>query len=246
MPNNRVPLHKLFLNLQRQMATELTTARDCIPHQGAKGDATEDCWLKMLNNHLPMRYRAEKAFIIDCDDKCSDQIDIVIFDQFYSPFLFRQNSSYYVPAESVYAVIEAKQEINKGLLEYAANKAASVRRLRRTNAPFRWLKGTERRQDAFQIAAGIVALSAEWKPPFGMPFTKAITALSKDPNKRIDFGCAIDPAAFDIEYRADGTPAVTLSGKETGLMWFFMCLLSRLQRMGTVPAIEISEYLRAL
>ena len=136
MPENKVPLKKLFLHLQGQMAAKLNTSRECIPHQGVKGDASEECWRAMLREYLPKRYRVEKAFVVDSLDQCSEQIDIVIFDQQYSPFLFNQNGAYYVPAESVYAVIEAKQDISKGMIEYAAQKAASVRKLKRTNAVF--------------------------------------------------------------------------------------------------------------
>ena len=135
MPENTVSLKQLFLHLQKQMAAQLTTNRECIPHQGEKGEASEKCWQDVLRK-LPRRYGIEKAFVVDSLDQCSDQIDIVIFDQQYSPFIFDQNGVKYVPAESVYAAIEVKQEIDKSTIEYAGSKAASVRKLKRTNASF--------------------------------------------------------------------------------------------------------------
>ena len=38
----------------------------------------------------------------------------------------------YIPAESVYAVFEVKQDV-KGYIDYAAQKVESVRRLKRTS-----------------------------------------------------------------------------------------------------------------
>jgi hypothetical protein len=38
----------------------------------------------------------------------------------------------YIPAESVYAVFEVKQDV-KGNIDYAAQKVESVRRLKRTS-----------------------------------------------------------------------------------------------------------------
>jgi hypothetical protein len=78
----------------------------------------------MLNNYLPERYFVDNAFVLDCEGKLSDQIDVVIYDRQYSPFLFNQNFVKYIPAESVYAVFEVRQEIDLGNLKYAGGKVA--------------------------------------------------------------------------------------------------------------------------
>ena len=246
MPDNKVPLKKLFLHLQGQMAAKLTTNRECIPHQGVKGDASEDCWRAMLREYLPKRYRVEKAFVVDSLDQCSDQIDIVIFDQQYCPFLFNQEGAYYVPAESVYAVIEAKQEISKGMIEYAATKAASVRKLKRTNATFSTASGPMKKHWMFDIPAGIVALGSDWKPPLGDAFNDIIKATAKVEGQRIDFGCAIEGGAFNIAYDASNAPTIDKSHQEISLVTFFWNLVARLQAQGTAPAIEVPEYFKAL
>jgi hypothetical protein len=246
MPDNKVPLKKLFLHLQEQMATKLNTSRECIPHQGAKGDASEECWRIMLREYLPKRYRVEKAFVVDSLDQCSDQIDIVIFDQQYCPFLFSQDGAYYVPAESVYAVIEAKQEINREMLQYAAQKAASVRRLKRTNAVFSTASGPMKKHNIFDIPAGIVALKSQWNPPFGVAFDDVLKEMATRDTHRVDFGCAIQHGAFNITYVAPNPPTVNKSHHEISLVTFFWNLIARLQAQGTAPAIEVPEYFKAL
>jgi hypothetical protein len=79
---------------------------------------------------------------VDSKGQFSDQIDVVIFDRQYSPFIFRFEGQVIVPAESVYAVFEAKQVINAGQAAYAQDKVQSVRRLMRTSLPIPHAGGT--------------------------------------------------------------------------------------------------------
>jgi hypothetical protein len=246
MPQNKVPLKDLFQHLQAQMAATLTTSRKCIPHAGVKGDASEECWRAMLRKYLPKRYGVEKAFIVDSLDECSDQIDIVIFDQHYCPFLFNQDGVFYVPAESVYAVIEAKQEISKETIEYAAEKAASVRKLKRTNGVFSTASGPMNKNGIFDIPAGIVALSSGWNPHLGDAFELVIKEMAKLDNHRIDFGCAIEGGAFNIAYDDPKNPTIDKTHQEISLVTFLWNLVARLQLLGTAPAIEVPEYFKAL
>lgn len=127
--SKRIDIREIFLGLQQQMRAKLTLNRKILTHPVAKGDANELEWIDMLSSYLPSRYRADKAFVIDCDGKISDQLDIVIYDRHYSPFILKQNGLTYIPAESVYAVIEVKPTLNSKYVEYAAKKAFSVRRL---------------------------------------------------------------------------------------------------------------------
>ena len=92
-----------------------------------KGDASESVWLELLNKYLPERYRAATAHVVDSEGEFSDQIDVVIFDRQYSPFIFRYEGQIIVPAESVYAVFEAKQTTNADQVTYAQNKVAVER-----------------------------------------------------------------------------------------------------------------------
>lgn len=46
-------------------------------------------------------------------------MDVVIHDRQYSPLVFTFKDSFYVPAESVYAVFEAKQTMSDKHIAYA-------------------------------------------------------------------------------------------------------------------------------
>ena len=123
---------KLFKGMQTQMLATLELGRAQITHNGEMGEAAEESWRKWLKDYLPKRYRVDKAIVVDCDGNTSDQIDIVIYDGQYSYFVFKHEQVIYVPAESVYAVIEVKQDLTKANLDYAGGKAESVRKLKRT------------------------------------------------------------------------------------------------------------------
>lgn len=239
-PVNSVNLRSLFLHLQGQMIAALSTDRAVLSHPGTKGDATEAHWLGMLREYLPKRYCADKAMVVDCDGHVSQQIDVVIYDRQYSPFLLNQDGAKYIPAESVYAVFEAKQEINAEYLKYAQGKAASVRRLRRTSVPIPHAGGVYKPKQPSRILAGILALESSWSPPLGTPFQTALRGTRED--GRLDLGCALKHGAFEVRYAQKGGLSLTTSGSETALIFFFMRLLGRLQECATVPALDFDAY----
>ena len=122
-------LPQLLASLHDDIERRLATARASFGHPGTKGDASERVWLELLQTYLPLRYRAERAHVVDSNGTFSDQLDVVVFDRQYSPFIFNFQEELIVPAESVYAAFEAKQSINAGQVDYAQKKVATVRRL---------------------------------------------------------------------------------------------------------------------
>jgi hypothetical protein len=238
----KIDLRKIFGGLQEQMISSLATNREVITHPGTQGAATEIHWLKMLTDYLPKRYRVDNAFVLDCDGRISDQIDIVIYDRQYSPFLFNQNGAKYIPAESVYAVFEIKPELNAANIAYAGAKAASVRRLRRTSAAIPHAGGKYKAKKPPEIIAGLLTLDCAWGSGFGKNFQKSIGKLKR--SERIDVGCVLRTGGFDIVRRKAGT--VERSSSEMALIFFFLRLLARLQSAGTVPALDFDEYSKVL
>lgn len=184
-----------------------------------------------------------KGFVIDCNGDESDAIDIIIHDRQYTPVIYNQKGSPYIPAESVYAVLEAKQELDKGLLEYAGSKAESVRRLHRTSAMIPFAAGEYSAKKPFRILAGIVAYKSGWNPPLGDPFREVIAEL--DPLEQLDIGIASADGCFEVEYPT-GKPEIKIYPAERALAAFPIRFLARLQALGTVPAIDYNVYGRLL
>lgn len=237
-------LRKLFLSLQTQLAAKLQTNRDVIVHQGEKGAATEEGWRTMLEDYLPSRYKVSKAFVIDSLGNFSEQIDLVIYDRQYSPFLFNQDGALYIPAESVYAVFEVKQDLSSAHLAYATGKAASVRKLRRTSAPIVHAGGVIKEPRApFPILAGLVCLACGGLTEFGDTFRSKLQGAPAE--GRLDLVCALSYGTAEITYTESGL-TIQESTAETALIFFFLRLLDRLQALGTAPAMVLGEYLKAL
>lgn len=238
-------LKDAFNGLQKQMSLELTTNRQLVSHAPSMGDVTEESWRSWLQKYLPKRYCVSKAFVVDHNGLTSHQIDLVIHDRQYSPFVWTLHNNNYIPAESVYAVFEIKQNLDKGTLEYAGEKIKSVRLLNRTNAPVYHADGCIKEpRDHFKIIGGILTLDSTWSEPFGEPFIKVIDALES--RSHIDIGCVLDKGSFNIHYNTGSDHIREISTPEEALIYFFLKLLSRLQRLGTVAAIDIDKYARAL
>ena len=237
---NRIDIREIFLGLQEQMRAKLTLNRKILTHPVAKGDASELEWIDMLSSYLPSRYRANKAFIIDCKGNISDQIDIVIYDRHYSPFILKQNGATYIPAESVYAVIEVKPTLNSAYIDYAAKKALSVRKLMRTTAPIVHAGGTiDKPKEPFNILAGILTIDGKC--------TNALKAkLAKLPERSfLHFGCSLDHVSFWFKKQGKKGLVFEKSEQKESLIFFFLNLLLELQQVGTVSAIDLKAYIDA-
>lgn len=91
---------------------------------------------------LPHRYQAASAHVVDSRGVFSEQIDVVVFDRQYSPFIFQYEGQTIIPAESVYAVFEVKQVVNAAQVSYAQKKVSSVRGLHRTSLPIPYAQDT--------------------------------------------------------------------------------------------------------
>jgi hypothetical protein len=228
-------LTTLLEGLHDDIHQRLEMARRTMGDMVAKGDASETIWLKLFQEYLPKRYQAEKAFVVDSNGNFSQQMDIVIFDRQYSPFIFKYEEKLIIPAESVYAVFEAKQTVNKGFIEYAEKKVESVRKLHRTSLPIPHAGGTYPAKPPIDIMGGILCFESDWNPALGDPLKKVLEAN----NDCLDCGCIAAHGYFfydkdqkEYEYQNSGKPATN----------FLFKLISQLQFSGTVPMIDIMAY----
>jgi hypothetical protein len=236
-----IDLRKLLLGRQEQLATDLAVGRELVGHPTAKGDVAEFDWNGAIDGFLPGRYAVSNAFVIDADGQISEQIDIVVHDRHFCPLFFEHGGARFIPAESVFAVFEVKQELNKEHVEYAGEKAESVRELRRTDAPIVQRGEVKDPRGPFDIIAGILTLSSSWNPPFGEPFETALGSLDGD--QRLDLGCAISDGAFEVNPESG---EVEIGDAEGSLMFFLLRLFNRLQVIGSPMAIDLREYSREL
>lgn len=229
-------LQRLLSGLHDDIEQKLRISRQSFGHPGTKGDASEHVWLEMLQTYLPERYQAAKAHVVDSLGAFSEQIDVVIFDRQYSPFIFRYQDQTIIPAESVYAVFEAKQAINATQIDYARQKVGSVRRLHRTSLPIPYAKGVYPPKPLIPIIGGILTFQSDWSPPLGDSLISSLAQGAAE--EALDMGCVAAAGHFA---RTDaGTYEVSLGSKPATA--FLFNLISRLQFSGTVPMIDVQAY----
>ena len=238
MTIDKTPLKKALLGVQKSLEVDLDRAKYGIIHAPTKGGVAEKEWIDILAAYLPRRYEVSSGIIVDSKGGISDQIDIVIYDQQYTPVLLSQQGHLYIPVEAVYAIFETKPHIDKAYLDYAGQKAESVRALYRTSIPIAHAGGEYPAKKLFPIVAGIVGRKADWAGGLGEAFKNS---LPKEESQILNCGCALTDAAFDS---FNGQLEV-VSG-ESPLMYFLFRLLGKLQSLGTVPAIDWMAYAKVV
>jgi hypothetical protein len=240
MVASEVSLRKIFMALQNQMIQKLSSGREVIFHPTERGDFSEVNWVDWFRQYLPRRYSVDKAFVVDSCDRFSQQIDLVVYDNLYTPFVFNEGNAIYVPAEAVYAVFEVKQDLTREHLLYTGEKVKSVRTLKRTSGKILQASGPiDNPRLPFRILGGILT---------------TVTAISEDPatwlkrnlcdldsDSAIEIGCVLNRCAFQI-LAEDSETEIKVSLPDETLMFLFLKLLALLKALGTVPAIDIDQY----
>lgn len=261
-----IELRNLFNGLQEQMLSSLKVNRGFISHAGSLGDATEQHWIEFLRTYLPDRYKVDKAIVIDAEGAVSEQMDVVIYDGMYTPFIFNQDGFMYIPAESVYAVFEVKQEITKDYIKYAAEKIESVRKLKRTSIGMVASGSPKPARLLTKIIGGILTTTNTYKDQ--KTIKQHLSGLKG--YQTIDLGCCCDSFSFYVDYeelkpeklefpdidenrkciesiyQSRKVKNISFSDKDVSLFTFFLQLVSCLKSIGTVPAIDINAYLKAI
>ena len=230
-------LSQLLAGLHDDIQQRLETVRKSFGHPGTKGDASEQVWLQLLQTYLPHRYQAATAHVVDSRGAFSEQIDVVVFDHQYSPFIFRYEGQIIIPAESVYAVFEAKQVIDAAQVKYAQQKVSSVRKLHRTSLPIPFAEGTYPPKPLIPIYGGLLTFESEWNPPLGQALSKVLQ--DGDVDGRLDFGCVAAHGNFSLNQKTGGYEV--FSGGKPATAFLFN-LISQLQFSGTVPMIDVQAY----
>jgi hypothetical protein len=269
---SNIDLKQMFKGLQDQMTSQLNTNREYITHPGSKGDSLENAWIEWLRKYLPNRYDVDKAIIIDHEGNTSHQIDLVIYDNWFTPFIFSQNGFHYIPAEGVYAVFEVKPDIcgsvtDQTYIDYAGEKIESVRKLKRTSTNMINSGIKLRARPLTKIIGGILTSTNSFTHKNNDTIIKHLGAQVFF--RGLDIGCIADYASFYIDY--DGQEDTTLnepadfdlrylnyykdrqvrnvifSDSSNSLVSFFLQLTRYLQQaIGTIPAIDLNAYSKSI
>jgi hypothetical protein len=113
----------------KKVQSDIAMIRNATRHAGAKGTSFEEVVRQALSKYFPKNLDFFSGFIVDSNDKISNQIDIIVSDKFKTPIFYENESIRVVPVECVYSVIEVKSRLDSKGLQECFENMASVRRL---------------------------------------------------------------------------------------------------------------------
>lgn len=96
-------------------------------HGATIGGFREDIWRGMFEQIVPKKFVIEQSvFIIDSCGRVSNEVDLAIFDETYTPYIFRYGRLKFLPIEAVAVAIECKSKSldNEKLKKWAESIAA--------------------------------------------------------------------------------------------------------------------------
>lgn len=98
-------------------------------HGPTIGGFREDIWKEMFEQIVPKKFSIEQSvFIMDSHGRVSKEVDLAIFDETYTPYIFRYGRIKFLPIEAVAVVVECKStSIDKDKLEAWAESIAALK-----------------------------------------------------------------------------------------------------------------------
>lgn len=98
-----------YKNLEADIVKQLMF--EWNPHGGTIGSNREHVWKELFERIVPKKFQvASNVFIIDSEGNRSSEVDLAIFDEQYTPYIFKHGVLKFIPIEAVAAVIECKSK----------------------------------------------------------------------------------------------------------------------------------------
>ncbi|MCS7459011.1 hypothetical protein N0M98_02550 [Paenibacillus doosanensis] len=78
-------------------------------HGSTIGGFREDIWRELFVHMVPKKFVVEQSvFIMDSKGHVSPEVDLVILDEIYTPYIFRKGRLKFIPIEAVAVAVECK------------------------------------------------------------------------------------------------------------------------------------------
>lgn len=96
-----------YKRIERSIAEQLFL--EFSNHNPTTGSYREDVWRSLFRQIVPYKFAIEKGvFIIDSEGKISKEVDLAIFDEQYTPYIFNYGNVRFIPIEAVAVVVQCK------------------------------------------------------------------------------------------------------------------------------------------
>ena len=96
-----------YLKMEREIVTQLNY--NVSNHRLTAGTYREEIWADFFRRIVPKKFNiARSVFIIDSKGNISKEVDIAIYDEQYTPYIFNYGLIKFIPIEAVAAVVQCK------------------------------------------------------------------------------------------------------------------------------------------
>ena len=106
-------IHKIAKNyegLEASLVNQLSL--ETPNHNYTTGSYRENVWMSLFERMIPKKYCIEQGiFIIDSFGNISNEVDIAVYDETYTPYIFNYGKIKFIPVEAVSVVIQCKTRV---------------------------------------------------------------------------------------------------------------------------------------
>ena len=102
-----------YKNLEKSIVRQLNF--EVKNHHLTAGHHREVIWMDFFRQIIPMKFAIRQGvFLIDSKGEVSKEVDLAVFDEQYTPYIFNYGNIYFIPIEAVAMVIQCKsRSLNK-------------------------------------------------------------------------------------------------------------------------------------
>lgn len=102
-----------YESLEKSVVKQLTLETPNHPY--TTGTYREQVWEELFRRMIPKKYCIEQGvFVMDSYGHISKEVDLAVFDEMYTPYIFRYGKIMFIPIEAVSVVIQCKSHVNNG------------------------------------------------------------------------------------------------------------------------------------
>lgn len=124
-------LREILVQAARKLRAEYEET--CVePHPAGRGSEREATLTHFLAERLPRRFGLAKGHSIDITDRCSRQIDIMVYDATHGVVYRPTSGGAFIPHDSLAATIEVKSSLTRKGIRDAFQAAARTKALGRS------------------------------------------------------------------------------------------------------------------
>ncbi len=113
-------IFKNYRQIEQSIVNQLYMRNDF--HGSNSGTAREDIWAQLFEMIIPKKFVIEQSvFIIDSEGNVSNEVDLAIIDELYTPYIFRYGRLKFIPIEAVLVVVECKSKRISNIKKWSEN-----------------------------------------------------------------------------------------------------------------------------